>query len=195
MWDALALPPPAGITELEAATRALGFTMWSDPLTLSLLRMLAATKVAGQFLELGTGTGISANWIRDGMDTQSQLTTVDHQEEYVALARRFLGQDSRIRCMLMDGKTFIQSLVEQGKAFDFIFADMVVRKYQYLDETLELLAVGDIYVIDHMLAQSSCDQEHRLTACLLISILEERQDVQITELNWSTGIVLAAKVQ
>src|SRR5437016_472481 len=81
MWDALTLPPPAGITELEDATHALGFTMWSDPLTLSLLRMLAATKVAGQFLELGTGTGISASWIRDGMDMQSQLTTVDHHEE------------------------------------------------------------------------------------------------------------------
>ena len=195
MWDALALPPPAGITDLEAATRALGFTMWSDPLTLSLLRMLAATKVAGQFLELGTGTGISASWIRDGMDTQSQLTTVDHQEEYVALVRRFLGQDSRIHCVLTEGKIFIESLLEQGKAFDFIFADMEVGKYQYLDETLRLLAVGGIYVIDHMFAQASWDEEHRLRACRLISILEERQDVRITKLNWSTGIVLAAKVQ
>jgi predicted O-methyltransferase YrrM len=195
MWDTLALPPPAGITELEEATRALGFTMWSDPPTLSLLRMLAATKVAGQFLELGTGTGISANWIRDGMDSQSQLTTVDHQEAYVALARRFLGQDSRICCMLMDGKRFIESLLEQGKAFDFIFADMEVGKYQYLDETLRLLAVGGIYVIDHMLAQSCWDEEHRLRACRLISILEERQDIQLAKLNWSTGIVLAAKVQ
>ena len=195
MWDALALTSPAGITELEEATRALGFTMWSDSLTLSLLRTLAGTKVAGQFLELGTGTGISASWIRDGMDTQSQLITVDHHKEYVALARRFLGQDSRIHCVLMDGKIFIESLLEQGKAFDLIFADMEVGKYQYLDETLRLLAVGGIYVIDHMLAQSSWDQEQRLRACQLISILEERQDVQITALNWSTGIVLAAKVQ
>jgi len=195
MWDAFALTPPPGITELEEATRALGFGMRSDPLTLSLLRTLAATKVAGQFLELGTGTGISASWIRDGIDTQSQLTTVDHHEDSVALARRFLGQDARVHCLLMDGKQFIASLAEQRKAFDFIFADMEIGKYQYLDETLGLLAVGGIYVIDHMLAQPSWNEEQRLRAFRLISILQERQDVQITKLNWSTGIVLAAKVQ
>jgi len=195
MWDALALRPPPGIAELEEATHALGFTMQSDPLTLGLLRTLSATKVAGQFLELGTGTGISASWIRDGIDAQSQLITVDHQEDYVALARRFLEPDPQVHCILMDGKMFIASLVEQRKAFDLIFADMEVGKYLYLDETLGLLAVGGIYVIDHMLAQSSWDQEHLLRACRLISILERRQDLHITKLNWSTGIILAAKVR
>jgi predicted O-methyltransferase YrrM len=193
MWDAL--PLPAGIAELEEATHALGFTMRSDPLTLSLLRTLAATKVAGQFLELGTGTGISASWIRDGMDRQSQLTTVDQDERYVALARRFLGQDARIHCVLMDGKKFIQSLVERGKAFDLIFADMEVGKYHYLDETLGLLTLGGIYVVDHMLVQSAWDEEHVVRAFRLLSLLEQRQDIHLTKLNWSTGIVLAAKVR
>jgi predicted O-methyltransferase YrrM len=195
MWDTLALRLPPGIAELEEATRALGFTMRSDPLTLDLLRTLAATKVAGRFLELGTGTGISASWIRDGIDAQSQLITVDHHEDYVALAKRFLEPDPRVHCILMDGEKCIASLVEQGRTFDVIFADMEVGKYQYLDETLRLLAVGGIYVIDHMLAQSSWDQEHLSRALHLISILEQRQDVQITKLNWSTGVVLAAKVQ
>jgi len=194
MWDALA-HPPTGIRELEEATHALGFTMLSDSLTLSLLRTLAATKVAGQFLELGTGTGLSASWIRDGMDRQSQLTTVDHNEHSLALARRFLAQDRRIQCVLMHGKRFIQALLEQGKTFDFIFADMEIGKYEYLEETLSLLTLGGIYVIDHMLPQPSWDEEHILRASRLIFALERRQDVQLTKLNWSTGIVVAAKIQ
>ena len=60
MWGAHALVPPPGITALEEVTRAVGFTMRADALTLDLLRTLAGIKVAGHFLELGTGTGISA---------------------------------------------------------------------------------------------------------------------------------------
>lgn len=195
MWDALALVPPCGIAALEEATRAVGFTMRSDALTLSLLRTLAGTKIAGQFLELGTGTGISASWIADGMDTQSQLTTVDHDEPRVTIATRFLGKDSRVHCTLMGGNSFIQSMIEQDKRFDFIFVDMEPGKYYHLDETLGLLSMGAIYVIDHMLTQPSWDEAHVLRASRLIATLEQRQDIQLTKLNWSTGIVIAAKVR
>jgi predicted O-methyltransferase YrrM len=195
MWDTNALAPPPGITALEEASRALGFTMCSGALTLSLLRTLAGTKVAGHFLELGTGTGISASWIADGVDAQSQLTTVDHDAQRVALAKRFLDKDARVHCVLMDGDSFIQSMVEQGKQFDFIFADMEPGKYRHLDQTLALLSIGAIYVVDHMLSQPSWDEARVLKASQLLSTLEQRQDIRLTKLNWSTGIVIAAKVR
>jgi len=53
--------PPAYLDILEATKRS-GFNMASDILTCSLLRTLAASKPAGTFLELGTGTGLSAAW-------------------------------------------------------------------------------------------------------------------------------------
>ncbi|MBV9019873.1 MAG: class I SAM-dependent methyltransferase [Chloroflexi bacterium] len=195
MWDAHALVPPSGITALEEATRAVGFTMRADTLTLNLLRTLAGIKVAGHFLELGTGTGISASWIADGMDAQSQLTTVDHDAHRFALAKRFLDKDARVHCVLMDGDSFIQSMAEQGTRFDFIFADMEPGKYRYLDETLALLSRGAIYVVDHMLPQPSWDEARVLKASQLLSTLDQRQDIRLTKLNWSTGIIIAAKVQ
>src|SRR2546429_8307604 len=120
MLDTVNLNPPAVLKDIEEATKNIGFTMGSDLMTGSLLRTLAASKPSGSFLELGTGTGLSAAWLLDGMDSQSSLTTVDKNENHTAIARRFLGQDSRITFVSMDWTAFIDSMRAQGKTFDFI---------------------------------------------------------------------------
>ena len=53
--------------------------MASDPQTGSFLRALAASKPAANLLELGTGTGLSAAWLLDGMDATSQLDSVEYR--------------------------------------------------------------------------------------------------------------------
>jgi predicted O-methyltransferase YrrM len=86
MLDTVNLNPPSVLKDIEEATQAFGFTMGSDMLTGSLLRTLAATKPSGTLLELGTGTGLSAAWLLDGMDAQSRLMTVDSNEKHSACA-------------------------------------------------------------------------------------------------------------
>ncbi len=49
---------PAAIEEITARTEELGFGMASESRTGALLRTLAASKLGGGFLELGTGTGL-----------------------------------------------------------------------------------------------------------------------------------------
>lgn len=49
---------PGLLDPIRRDTEAIGFTLASDPKTGSLLRTLAALKPGGQFLELGTGTGV-----------------------------------------------------------------------------------------------------------------------------------------
>ena len=68
MMEQINQSPPPFYAEINQATQTAGFTMASDVLTCSLLRTLAASKPAGRFLELGTGTGLSTAWILDGMD-------------------------------------------------------------------------------------------------------------------------------
>jgi predicted O-methyltransferase YrrM len=194
MLDTINLNPPAVLKNIEEATKSIGFTMGSDQQTGSLLRTLAASKPSGSFLELGTGTGLSAAWLLDGMDAQSRLTTVDKNENHTAIARRFLGHDSRITFITMDGIAFIDSMKAQGKTFDFIFADMQPGKFEYLDETLELLAPGGLYVIDDLLMLSSWGETHVSKVYHLISTLEKKEDLRITKLNWSVGLIIAAKV-
>ena len=165
--------------------------MASEPQTGSLLRTLAATKPAGAFLELGTGTGLCTAWILDGMDRQSTLTTVDNDDTVLAIAKRHLGGDPRVTFCLSEGAEFLETL--RGQMFDFIFADTWPGKYHELDETLALLKPGGLYVIDDMLPQANWPAGHDVKAAALIAILEQRADLTITKLNWASGLIVATK--
>jgi predicted O-methyltransferase YrrM len=81
---------PKAYNDIKNATELSGFTMASDPLSCSLLRTLAASKPAGKFLELGTGTGLSTSWILDGMDDHSTLTSIDNDESFLKIAKEQL---------------------------------------------------------------------------------------------------------
>jgi predicted O-methyltransferase YrrM len=183
---------PAALTAIEAETTRLGFTMPSDRPTGSLLRTLAASKPGGRLLELGTGTGLGTAWLLDGMDAAATLLSVDIEEDNAAVARRHLGDDSRLTIHLGDGAAFIASL--RGQLFDLIFADTWPGKYDHLDETLALLSPGGLYVIDDMLPQPNWPAGHEERVADLIEALETRPDLQIVKLHWSSGIFIACKV-
>ena len=78
-------PIPDQLLEIERSTIKSGFTMASDYQTGSLLRTLVSTKPNGKILELGTGTGLSACWLLDGMSAGSRLETVDNDEAFVEI--------------------------------------------------------------------------------------------------------------
>lgn len=191
MNDLHKLREPPAIPALWADTRAAGFHMASDPLTCALLRTLAAAKPAAHFLELGSGTGLSTAWLLDGMDARSQLTTVDNDEHLLAVLRRHVGHDPRLRVVCADGDAFLRSL--EAASFDFIFADTWSGKYRLLDEALALLKPGGLYVIDDMLPQPNWPEGHADKAAELIATLEDLAGFQVTKLSWASGLVIAAK--
>src|SRR5262245_60589642 len=80
--------PPAGLSAIHADTERIGFTLASEPKTGALLRTLAASKPRGEFLELGTGTGVGTAWLLAGMDARSHLTSVDSDSKVQDIARR-----------------------------------------------------------------------------------------------------------
>ena len=85
---------PAALDAIRRDTEAIGFTMASEPQTGSLLRTLAASKPAGRFLELGTGTGVGTVWLLAGMDAASRLDSVDRDATVSAVARRWTSPRS-----------------------------------------------------------------------------------------------------
>lgn len=195
MNDTLNLHPPSVLSSLIAATQELGFKMASDELTGTLLRTLAATKPAGKLLELGTGTGLATAWLLDGMDAASTLQTVEQDESLVAVAKQHLAHDPRLTFVMMKGETFIESLPTQQQSFDLIFADTWPGKFRLLEETLSLLKPGGLYVIDDLLPQPNWPEDHPPKVTHLIATLEQRTDLRVTKLNWSTGLILATKIQ
>src|SRR5450432_489320 len=142
--------PPTYI-DINKLTISSGFTMASDVLTCSLLRTLAASKPAGKFLELGTGTGLSTSWILDGMDKESTLISIDNDPLFLEIAKSKLEVDNRLDLVLTDGDKWV--IENKNKKFDYIFADTWHGKYLLLDEVLSMLNKGGLYIIDDMLPQ------------------------------------------
>ena len=183
---------PKSMSAIWADTRAAGFTMASEPLVCSLLRTLAASKPSARFLELGSGTGLSTAWLLDGMDSESHLTTVDNDESLLAILKRNLGTDPRLKVVCSDGDDFLRSL--RGEHFDFIFADTWAGKYRLLHEALELLNPAGLYVIDDMLPQPNWPEGHAEKVADLVTTLEEMKAFRVTKLSWASGVILATKL-
>lgn len=184
-------PLPQPYLAIQKATEENGFTMASDLAACSLLRTLAYTKPNGNFLELGTGTGLSTTWILDGMDQNSLLTSIDFDESVLAIAKEFLDSDPRLKLELIDGEEWIKG--NKGARFDYIFADTWHGKYLMLEEVLEMLKTGGLYIVDDMLPQPNWPEGHAKKAEKFVEKLESYPFLSITKLHWATGIIIAVK--
>lgn len=183
---------PEYINDILAETIGTGFNQLSDAKLGSLLSTLSATKPGGCFLELGTGSGLSTAWILQGMDENASLTSVDEDERLVAIAKKYLDSDVRVKFVVAKGEDVI--LNTAAESIDFIFADTWPGKYNHLEETLTLLKKGGIYLIDDMLAQDNWPDGHEKKVGSLIEYLESRNDIVLTKLNWSTGVIVCSRI-
>lgn len=191
MTDQINSPIPSAYFQIDKETKDCGFSMASDMLTCSFLRTLATSKPQGRFLELGTGTGLSTSWILDGMDTHSTMISFDHDEKLLAIANKYLGHDDRLKLVLSDGEEWVTK--NRNQKFDYIFADTWHGKYLLLDEVLEMLNPGGLYIVDDMLPQPNWPEGHEAKAISFVEYLESRNDLVITKQVWATGIIIACK--
>ena len=182
---------PESYRRIDEATKRSGFTMASDVLTCSLLRTLAGSKPSGEFLELGTGTGLSTAWILDGMDQDASLTSIDNEPRFLKIARKFLSNDERLRLVTIDGGEWIEN--NTHRKFDLIFADTWHGKYLLLEETLSMLKKGGLYIIDDMLPQPNWPEGHHEKAIDLVKRLEARSDLFLLKQCWATGVIIAVR--
>ena len=181
---------PAAYDSIANATRALSFNMASDLYTGSLLKTLVASKPSGHFLELGTGSGLATSWMLAGMDAASKLVTVENNALLQNIAKTQLA-DHRIAFILEDGYDWIRNY--SGKSFDLIFADAMPGKYELFEETISLVRHGGFYIIDDMLPQPNWPDGHAERVEAFIKMLEERNDLVLTKMAWSTGIIIVTK--
>ena len=192
MVDSIFSDMPVQYENIAEATKAIEFNMASDMQTGSLLKTLAASKLSGRILELGTGTGLATSWIVDGMDERTKLVTIENNTLLLDIARKAL-QDSRVEFVWADGYAWIQTY--SGEKFDMVFADAMPGKYDLFEETIGLVKVGGFYIIDDMLPQPNWPEDHADKVERFIGELGERNDIILTKLNWSTGIIIVTKIK
>ena len=183
---------PVQYENIAEATKAIAFNMASDMQTGSLLKTLVASKPSGRILELGTGTGLTTSWIIAGMDDKTNFITIENNELLLDIARNAL-KDARVEFVLADGYEWIQSY--SGQTFDLVFADAMPGKYDLFEETIGLVKVGGFYIIDDMIPQPNWPGGHADRVERFIVQLEDRNDILLTKLNWSTGIIVVTKIK
>jgi predicted O-methyltransferase YrrM len=191
MNDLAYVQPPATLAHILKRTTELGFEMASEDRTGALLRTLAASKPGGRFLELGTGTGAATAWVLDGMDSKSELFSVDINPDFQAAAGEALGHDERLTFISEDAVAFLQR--QPSASFDFVFADALRGKYDGLDEALRVVRPGGFYVIDDMLPQSNWPEGHAPRVVALLETLSARRDFEITPMAWASGLLVAVR--
>lgn len=187
------LTEPKFYHEIRAYTRELGFSMPSDMEIGSLLRTLATSKPAPQILDLGTGTGLSLCWLADGMDDEGHLISIELDPALPFVAQRCFATDPRVEILVEDGAEWLEKQVRMESSYDLIFADTWPGKYSHLNITLSLLRAGGFYVIDDMKPQPNWPEGHHEKALALEASLDARQDLFITKLDWSTGVMICVK--
>ncbi|MCR9262915.1 MAG: class I SAM-dependent methyltransferase [Flavobacteriaceae bacterium] len=193
MNQANSLDMPVNYPALLAKSKEMGFSMSSDMGVGSLLRTLVASKSNGNFLELGTGVGLSLAWMVQGMDKKSHVISVDNDTELIQIAKAFFQDEPRLELVCADGGEWLESY--EGDSFDLIFADAWPGKYSHLENALALLNIGGFYVIDDMSRQPNWPVGHEDKANQLIELLEKRKDITITKMDWSTGLIVAVKIK
>lgn len=190
-----AVKKPTILDAIIKDTKKLNFNMTSENDVGVLLRTLAVTKNnQGSFLELGTGTGISTSWILDGMSNTSTLVTMDNDQALLDVTNKYLGDDKRLTVVCEDGDDFIHRIHKEKKKFDFIFADTWSGKYQLLEQTLDMLNIGGLYIIDDMKEQENWPEGHELKVKKLLNALNSREDLSVVNIDWSCGVLLCTKI-
>jgi predicted O-methyltransferase YrrM len=178
-------------TEILRKSKEIGFTMPSDLYVGSFLKTLIASKPKGRFLEIGTGIGLSLSWMIEGMDNDSKLISVDNDKSLIDIAVSYFGKDERVELVCKDGTDWLKEY--SGAKFDLIFADAWPGKYSEIDEVLDLVKVGGFYLIDDMTKQPNWPAGHEDNVSSLTAYLEQREDLQLTKMNWSTGLIMVVK--
>lgn len=120
-----------------------------SPATGSALRLLAKAARARTVVELGTGTGVSALWLLDGMEEDGVLTSVDLEAEHQRLARQSLNEaghgSTRARLIAGEALAVLPRLSDAG--YDLVFCDAARGENpDYLAASLRLLRPGGLVV-------------------------------------------------
>ncbi|GAA4872242.1 O-methyltransferase [Kitasatospora terrestris] len=182
---------PAVLTALRRAAEPSGFTLSCEERTGSLLATLAAARPGGRILELGTGIGEGAAWLLSGMDAGATLVTVELDDTLQAVARQAFTGDPRVEFVAGDGGAWLETYA--GEPFDLVFADTRPGKFTHLDHALALVAPGGLYVVDDLLPQPGWPDGHQAAVDKLVVDLLSRPDFRTVRMNWSSGLLLAAR--
>lgn len=123
--------------------------------TRDILRYLLRTHNCKNILELGAAVGYSALVMSEQISRDAHVTTVEKVPARIKKAREnFAKYDRNNKITLLEGDVYdvLDTLVEEGREYDFIFLDAAKAQYLgFLPNILKLLKTGGLLVSDNVL--------------------------------------------
>ena len=136
----------------ETCLKVMRPRMISGHLQGRFLSMLSHMICPKRVLEIGTYTGYSALCIAEGMPADSELITIDINEELTPMVEKYsqlYGMQDIVKMIVGEASQIIPSL--KG-SFDLVFIDADKENYTlYVKQCLDLVHKGGYIVIDNVL--------------------------------------------
>ena len=106
-------------------------------------------------LEIGTFTGFSTLTMALALPNGGKITTLDHDEKIVHVARSFFKKgklDNKIETVISPALETLKKLSQEGKKFDLIFIDADKDNYKnYYELCLNLINKKTLIIFDNVL--------------------------------------------
>lgn len=120
----------------------------------AIVRTIAAAIDAKNVVEIGTGAGVSALWLLDGMNPDGVLTSVDIEAEHQLIAKDAISQagiaPNRVRLINGRADEVLDRLTES--AYDIVLiAAKPLDLNGNISRALTLLRTGGVLIIDRAL--------------------------------------------
>jgi predicted O-methyltransferase YrrM len=185
--EPISVPPIAA--EAEAFARRGQFYLSCEHRTGALLRTLAASKPGGRVLEVGSGVGVGAAWLLDGMDSEARLITIEKHPKFASLCRQFLAGDSRAEVITADANDWLESY--SGPSFDLIFVDTTTTKFDRRDLLYAHMADGALLIADDLLPGDTWTKDHPARVERFRGEIMKEPDLVPALIDWASGLVVA----
>lgn len=152
--DEYVVPSPAAQAARTLAAERAGSPI--SPAAAATLSFLATVVKARHVVEVGTGTGVSAVALLEGMVPEGVLTSIDNEAELQLVAREVLNEAGipRPRARLIAGEALVVLPKLTDAAYDLVFLDGDPLEYvEYIAQATRLLRPGGVLVLHHALWQ------------------------------------------
>ena len=194
----------AAETEAKADARATAKELGAAPVstgTGAALRAAAAMLGARAIIEVGTGAGVSGQWLLEGMQPDGVLTTVDVEPEFQRAAKQAFaaaGNPSR-RARLIAGRALdVLPRLAKG-SYDMVVIDADVPSVpEYVEHALRLLRPGGVVALTHALwhdhvADPARRDDDTVTMRETLRAMAEHPDLLPCLLPTGDGLALAVR--
>jgi predicted O-methyltransferase YrrM len=178
----------------KSAARARGVEIGTRDVTAgagAYLSFLARLLKAQSVVEIGTGSGVGALWVLDGMLESGTITSIDDEMEHSSIARQSFNEadvpPQRYRLITNPVMEVVAKLTDRAY-------DMVIFRYEPEDlpyaisEAARILRSGGVFVIDNFFGGSKVSDPVQRDP-KTVALREAGKALKLDNETWATSLI------